>query len=132
MGECGGESDGELVILTNLLIREDFGAGIDVALDEVTGKAVADAEGAFEIDGIAGGEIAEVGETKGLVEEIKTHRVVFDFGHGETGPVVRDAFAEGDLGGEAGFYPELRARFDWLQRDNFAAFFDDPGKHGRL
>ena len=54
MGEFAGKGHGEAVILTDSVVGDDFGAGVDVALDEVSAEPVSDAEGALEIDGITG------------------------------------------------------------------------------
>ena len=50
-----------LILLTLSVALGDVTEGVDMALHEVAAEAVAHAEGAFEIDGVAGGELAEVG-----------------------------------------------------------------------
>jgi hypothetical protein len=62
------------MILPDGFVGEDLGAGVDMALDKVSAEPVADAEGALEIDGIAGLELTEVGDAKGFVEQVKTVR----------------------------------------------------------
>jgi iron-sulfur cluster assembly protein len=117
------------VVLTNPLVSGHFGAGVDMALHEVAAETITDAEGTLEIDGTAGFQIAEIGETQGLVEEVETHRPIFHLRDGETGPVVGDTFAEGGFAGERSLHPEFRAGLDRLQCDDLAAGFHDACEH---
>ena len=127
--ELRGEGDGEMVILPDPLVTEDFGADIDMALHEVAAEPIPDTEGALEIDGIAGFQVAEIGEPQGLVEEVETHRPVPHLRDGEARSVVGDAFAKGGLVGEGGLHPEFCAGLDRLERDDFAAGFHDACEH---
>ncbi len=129
VGEFARQGDSEPVILTKTIVSGHFGAGVDMPLHEMAAEPVANAEGTLEIDGITRFQIPEIGEAKGLVEEVETHRPVPHVRDGEASPVVGDAFPEGEFAGEGGFHPEFRAGLDRLECDDFAAGFHDACEH---
>lgn len=62
VGEFSRQGDGEPVVLPDPLVSGHLGTGIHMPLHEMAAEAVADAEGSLEIDGVAGFQIAEIGE----------------------------------------------------------------------
>ena len=85
------------MVLADGFVGEDGSGLVDVALDEVAAEAGSDGEGAFEVDGGARVEGAEVGDVEGLAEEVERDGVGGGVDDGEAAAVDGDAFAEGEF-----------------------------------
>ena len=102
VGRLGGEGDLEAVVGAVLGVVEEFGGGIDVALDEVSAHFGSGVEGGLEVDFAAELDAAEAGAAEGLGEEVKCEDVARDVGGGEAASVDGDAVAKLGGGGEGG------------------------------
>lgn len=118
------------MVLADGFVGEDGSGLVDVALDEVAAESGSDGEGAFEIDGGAVLEGAEIGDVEGLAEEVERDGVGGGVDDGEAAAVDSDAFAEGELGceGDAG-EREPRAAEGGGEGSDFGGGFDDAGEH---
>ncbi len=118
------------MVLADGFVGEDGSGLVDVALDEVAAEAGSDGEGAFEVDGGARVEGAEVGDVEGLAEEVERDGVGGGVDDGEAAAVDGDAFAEGEVGGEgdAGEREPCAAEGGGEGGD-LGGGFDDAGEH---
>ena len=131
--ESGGvfrDGDDEAVVLADGFVGEDGSGLVDVALDEVAAESGSDGEGAFEIDGGARLEGAEVGDVEGLAEEVERDGVGGGVDDGEAATVDGNAFAEGEIGGEGDAGEcEPRAAEGGGEGGDLGGGFDDAGEH---
>ncbi len=73
----------------------DLADAVDVALDEVASEAVAEAQGALEVDAVAGGQFAEVGAPQRLGAGLEAAGFAVVLDDGQAGAVDTHALAEG-------------------------------------
>ena len=101
-----------------------------MALDEVAAEARTDLESALDVDGVARGEGAEIGEAEGLLEEIEVGGVGRGVDDGKAAAVDGDAFAEGEVGGEGnGGECEAGTLGSGLEVRDAGGGFDDSSEH---
>ena len=102
LGGLGGDGDLEAVVGAVLGVVEEFGGGIDVALDEVSAHFRPDVEGGLEVHFTSELDAAEAGAAEGLGEEVEGEVFALDVGGGEAAAVDGDAVAKLGGGGERG------------------------------
>jgi len=128
--EFGGRFDAEEEVLAASLGVGDGTGGVDVAGDEVAPDFAIEAEGALEIDGIAGLDGLEGGQADGFVEEVEGDGLMVKGNGGKAAAIDSDGIAhlevlEDGLGGEF----EAVGGLGFGKFENGAGFFNNSGKH---
>ena len=95
---------------------------LDDAAQQVPTDAAGEGEGALEVHGVAGLEVAEVGALVGLFHDVGEEAVLVEVDGGEVAAVDRDRVAEVGAPGDL-----LRVEHEPSRRDlaDGAYFFDD-------
>ena len=82
------------MVLSNLLVGNHLGTGINMSLDKMSTESITDAKRTFKIDGVTLFKFSQISEAEGFMEEVEPHRTVFNLGNGEAGPIVGDTLAQ--------------------------------------
>ena len=106
---------------------EEGAGGLDDAADEVAGEAAGELEGALQVDGVAGEELAEVGAAVGLGHAVEVEGLFVEVDDGEVDAVDGDGVAEVGAA-EAALAGDAQAAAVGLF--DGADLFDDAGEHG--
>jgi hypothetical protein len=111
------------------------GAGaVYMPCDKVSAKRVAQAQGRFEIDGVAGAECAQVGDAEGVFQGVEGDGAAANFGGGEAHAIDGDGVAGVGVAGRVRRVDEKGGATVGQRADfrNSAAVLDDAGEHGRV
>jgi predicted kinase len=73
---------------------------IDMSLHEMAAQAIAEPQGAFEVDPVAGLHTTQVRPSQRLGRDLKGAGLRIGRDHGQTGPIDRHAFPESQLAGK--------------------------------
>ena len=106
--------------------RNDLAGAIHVSLNDVASEASVGGHRAFEVDGGAKGQFAEVGAAESLRHGIYTERSVVSIGHGEARAVDADAVGDGEVVHDSGRGNDEAGAGGLGYR---ADFFDYAGEH---
>ena len=107
---------------------EDLSGVIDMALDKVPAKAIADRKGSFQIDGTAFFQFSERGDLESLGKKVEAN-VIIECRCGEAATIDGDRVSEGEFSGERNVQNEAGLLTFFDEGDHPAGRFYKSGKH---
>src|SRR6266480_667978 len=130
MGEVGRQIHLEPIIFFGPLKGNDFGAAIDVTLDEVATHRRAGGERSLEIYRTVASELFQIGAVERLFEKIERDLLVATRAHGQTTTIHRQAVADRSLRRELWRRQlQLSAAIAHANPKHAAYLFDQSGEH---